>query len=296
MRITQTMLTNNFLMNLNQSMSRLEKLQNQLSTGKKVNLPSDDPVVAVRSIQYNSQIKELQQYMRNADTAIKWMETTDSTLQEANNLFKTIREKLVQGSSETLNEESRLAIAKEMEQLKQHLGSIANTSIAGRFIFAGTETQTPPYDDATGTFINTNTSKISVEMGKDIFIEMNVNGTEIFAYKDKSGKNIFELMDTIVNTLKDPNGKPSQLLSELQEHEDNFLKVHTALGARQNRVELIKSRLEEQVVTTTKILSNEEDADLAKVITDLNMAENVHRMALGTGARIMQPTLMDFLR
>lgn len=303
MRITQSMLSSQFLRNLNLSMNNMQKLQQQFSSGKKVSKPSDDPVVAVRSIQLNSQLKEIEQYQRNLGTAVKWMDTTDSAIQEANGIFKTIREKLVQGANGPLDAESREAIAKEIVQLKEHLGSIANTSIAGRYIFAGTVVDKTPYDkdvpNIDGGLTNTNADKISVELGKGIFIDINVNAKDLFGYKDlvkTDNMNVFELMDTIVTSLNTAGSDPSALLDKLQAHEDNFLKISSTLGANRNRVELIERRLEDQAYITTENLSNEEDADLAEVIMNLNMQENVHRMALGTGARIMQPTLMDFLR
>lgn len=294
MRVTQSMLANNFLKNLNLSTSNMAKIQNQLTTGKKVSKPSDDPVVAVRSIKYNSQIKEIEQYQRNLGMAVKWMDTTDSVIQEANNIFKNIREKLVNVSNGTLDHESRLAIAREMEQLKEQLGSIANTSIEGRYIFAGTKTDVPPYSGG-NLNSNINSDKIEVELGKGITIAINMDGNKLFGFEDTDGNNIFAFMDNLISTLNS-NGDTSPLLDKLQLHENNFLKLSSELGANRKRVELIESRLEDQQLITTEILSKEEDADIAQVIMNLNMQENVHRAALGTGARIMQPTLMDFLR
>lgn len=309
MRITQRMLSNNMLRNMNTSMSYLERLYEQNSTGKKVSKPSQDPVVAVRSLRLNSDIREIKQYERNLATAVKWLDTTDSVLQEVNSIFKTIVEKTTQGANGTLDQTSREAIAQELEQIKEHLGSIANTAVEGRYIFAGTDTDQKPYQG--GNFVNTNTGKISVELGKGIFIDINVNGVDIFGYKAPSTaevdpatgqpiagteKNIFEMLDSIVNTLRSENGDVDPYLDQIQDFEFHFLKVHSALGATKNRVDLIESRLADQRLATVDHLSREEDADLAEVIMNLNMQENVYRLSLASGARIIQPTLMDFLR
>ncbi|CCQ96421.1 Flagellar hook-associated protein 3 [[Clostridium] ultunense Esp] len=293
MRVTQNMLTNRFLLNLNNSMNRLDRLQEQLSSGKKVSKPSEDPVIAVRSIAYNSQIKVLNQYKRNLDTANNWIQTTDAVLQEADNLFKTIREKMVQGANGAMDPQAREAIAREMEQIKEQLGSIANTSIAGRYIFAGSDTLKKPYDN--GALQTTNAERIPVELGKGISMDLNIPGVELFGFQDTSGRNVFQFLDEVVNAL-DNNGDVGALLGNLQEHENHFLKIHSGLGANMNRLDMIQNRLDAQIQNTTELLSKEEDADLAQVIINLNMQENVHRAALGAGARIMQPTLMDFLR
>lgn len=297
MRITQNMLSHQFLRNLNLSLTNMQKLQQQLSSGKTVSKPSDDPVVAVRSIQLNSQIKTFDQYTRNLGTAVKWMDTTDTVLQEAQNIFKTIREKLTQGANGTLDDQSREAIAHELQQLKEQLGSLANTSIAGRSIFAGTKTDQLPYQNGNFVDANVNEDKISVELGKGVFIDINTDGNNLFNKKDGDGNNIFEFLDSAINELEGMTPQNvKDYLDKLEFFEGNFLTVHSALGASKNRIELIKNRMEDLKLTTTEQLSLEEDADLAQVIANINMQENVHRLALGTGARVMQPTLMDFLR
>lgn len=298
MRVTQNMLTSRFLLNLDRSMTRLDRLQEQLSTGKKVSKPSEDPVIAVRSIAYNSQLKVFNQYKRNADTANNWIQTTDAVLQETDNLFKTLREKMVQGANGALDPAARSAIAREVEQLKEHLGSIANTSIAGRYIFAGTQTLNRPYNPATGNLESPpviNSERIPIELGKGVSLNLNIPGTEVFGGTDSMGNNLFQFLDEVINRL-DNNGDVGALLGNLSEHENRILKIHAGLGADMNRLEMIRNRIEAQIQNTTELLSKEEDADLAQVIINLNMQENVHRAALGAGARIMQPTLLDFLR
>lgn len=296
MRVTQNMLANRFLLNLDRSMNRLDRLQEQLSTGKKISRPSEDPVIAVRSIAYNSQIKVLEQYKRNADTANNWIQTTDAVLQEADNLFKTLREKMVQGANGALDPDARSAIAREVEQMKEHLGSIANTSIAGRYIFSGTQTLNKPYTSGNLQAPPAiNAERIPTELGKGVVLNLNLPGTQIFGGTDSMGNNVFQFLDEVVNRL-DNNGDVGAMLGNLQEHENRFLKIHAGLGADMNRLEMMQNRIAAQINNTSELLSREEDADIAEVITNLNMQENVHRAALGAGARIMQPTLLDFLR
>lgn len=297
MRITQSMLSNQFLRNLNLSLTNMQKLQQQLASGKTVSKPSDDPVIAIRSIQLNSQLKAYDQYTRNLGTAVKWMDTTDTVLMESQGIFKTIREKITQGANGTMDGQSREAIAQELAQIKEHFGSLANTSIAGRSIFAGTKTDQLPYHSGNFDVSHVNQDKISVELGKGVFVDINLDGSSLFNRKDSDGRNIFEFLDAAINEL---NGITPQnvngYLDKLEFFEGNFLTAHSALGASKNRVDLIKNRMEDLKLTTTEQLSLEEDADLALVIANINMQENVHRLALGTGARVMQPTLMDFLR
>ncbi|MCF6093415.1 flagellar hook-associated protein FlgL [Microaerobacter geothermalis] len=297
LRITQSMLNNDMLRNLSKSYRTMGKYQDQLASGKKINKPSDDPVVAARGMFYRSQLMEIEQFQRNVNEAQNWMEITDTSMGEANDVLQRARELLIQASNDTYAQGSIDAIAAEIEQLKGQLGTIANASIGGRYIFNGTLTKSPPYDTKAGKWASqTSSQDIRLEMNKGIYLAVNVVGNRIFANPSASD-GMFGLLDKIVNDLR--SGDKSQLgnyLSQLDDQIDNLLSERAALGARINRIELVKSRLDAAQVNTTKLMSNEEDADIAKVITDLKAQENVHRAALSAGARIIQPSLVDFIR
>ncbi len=293
-RVTQTMLNNNMMRNLSNSMFNMDKLQNQLSSGRKISKPSDDPVVATRGMFYRSSLIENEQFQRNVDEAQSWMELSDKSLDEATSVLQRARELVVQSGNGSLDKDSLVAIAEEIGQIKEHLGNIANQTVGGRYIFAGTDTKNPPFDYQKGDFTNTNNAEIRLEMNKQIFLPINVSGQAIFNYPD-NGNNVFKLLDKIVADLKS-NKPATDHLGELDNQLDNLLAERASLGARINRIELIKDRLSSEEVNVTKLMAENEDADVAKVITELKMQENVHRAALGAGSRIIQPTLLDFLR
>ncbi|MGD8190284.1 flagellar hook-associated protein FlgL [Brevibacillus ginsengisoli] len=293
-RVTQTMLNNNMMRNLNSSMRNMDKLQEQLSSGRKINRPSDDPVVATRGMFYRSSLIENEQFQRNVNEAQSWMELSDKSLDEANTVMQRVRELVVYSGDGALEKSSLESIAEEIDQIKDHLGNIANQTVGGRYIFAGTDTKNPPYDYDKKQFTNTNNADIKLEMNKQIFLPINVNGQTVFNYKS-DGNNIFNVLDNIVSVLK--SGKEvSGQLKNVDSQIDNLLAQRASLGARTNRIELIKDRLSNEEVSVTKLMSDNEDVDTAQVITDLKMQENVHRAALGAGSRIIQPSLLDFLR
>lgn len=295
-RITQAMLNRTFLQNLSRNLASLDKLQNQLSSGRKIAKPSDDPVVAVRGMAYRSALVEIEQFKRNVDEGLTWLETTDKALDEATNLLQRARELLVRGLNGAMTAEDRAAMAKEIAQIKEQLGNVANTAVAGRYIFAGTDTKNPPYDAQTGTWVNQNGQDILVEIGKGIYLPINVLGKDVFAVPD-AANGIFGVLDAIARGLNgDATVDLNAELGRLDQQLDNLLAVRATVGARMNRFELIQSRLEADEVNVTRLLSKEEDADMAEVITNLKTAENVYRAALAAGARIIQPSLVDFLR
>jgi len=293
-RVTQTMLNNGMMRNLSNSMRNMDTLQEQLSSGRKINRPSDDPVIATRGMYYRSSLIENEQFQRNVSEAQSWMELSDKSLDEANSILQRVRELVVASGNGGLAEDSLGAIAEEISQIKEHLGNVANQTIGGRYIFAGTDTKNPPYDYASGNFVNTNYSDILLEMNKQIFLPINVNGQQVFNF-ESNGNNVFKVLDNIVANLQSGNNA-TEHLGDLDKQLDNLLAVRATLGARINRIELIKDRLANEETNVTKLMSDNEDADVAKVITELKMQENVHRAALGAGSRIIQPTLLDFLR
>nr|WP_269758272.1 flagellin [Thalassobacillus sp. C254] len=141
--------------------------------------------------------------------------------------------------------------------------------------------------------VSTNTQNVDIELMKGINIPVNSTPQEVFSNA------LFGDIKHLTRVLEDPSVKGSDissLIGSLDKHIDNMVNERAELGARINRVEMMDTRLNEQEVIAKRILSDNEDADLEKVIIDLQMQENVHRAAMAAGARIMQPTLMDFLR
>jgi flagellar hook-associated protein 3 FlgL len=300
MRVTQNMLTQNLLFNLSQSNKSMEKYQEQVSSGKKITKPSDDPVTAVRSMFYRSSLNEIDQFKRNADDGISWMSTTDDALDEVGSVLQRVRELTVQGINGTNNESARQAIAAEINQLKEHLGEVANSQIGGKYIFAGSDTKNPPFrvdDTLPGSvkeFRNENHEVVELQVGQTSNVQINVLGTDVFNNDGNGG--VFKVLDDIVSGLNSSDTSSDNFLTKLDGQIDNLLKERSDLGARMNRMELSMSRIEGLEVSTTGLLSKEEDVDIARVIIDLKSQENVQRAALSVGARIIQPSLLDFLR
>lgn len=297
-RVTQTMLNSNMLRNLNNSMHNMDKLQHQLSSGSKIAKPSDDPVVAARGMFYRSSLMENDQYKRNVDEAQSWMDMTDTTMDEMGNIMKRVKELLVYSGDGAVSPEDLKTMGAEIEELKNHMGTLANQQINGKYIFAGTDTNKAPFDanalGGKGDFVSTNASPINLEVSQNVFVTSNVNAQNIFNYPNAAG-NVFKVLNNIIDELK-AGRSATQFQTVMDDQFDNLLAERATLGASVNRVELIAERLDSQEVSITGLMSKNEDADMAKVMTDLKTQESVHNAALGAGARIIQPTLLDFLR
>lgn len=292
MRVTQSMLAGNSLRHISQGFNKMGKLQEQLSTGKKITRPSDDPVVAMKGMYYRTNLTEIQQYKRNLSEAYAWMEESEAAIEQGSNVMGRVRELLVQGLNGTLQSEDKNAISAEIGQLKEALVQVANTQFAGRYIFNGTAVNEPRVthgsDPSTVKDLN---EPFMIEVSKGIQLQANIDANNVF------NEELFVLMNEIENGLKgDDSIDLNALLGRLDNQFDLMNAERSELGARYNRIEMVDERLAYQEYVATKILSDNEDAHLEEVITQLITAESVHRAALGVGARIIQPSLLDFLR
>jgi len=291
MRVTQSMLSNNMLRNLSSSYERLSKYQDQISTGKKVNRPSDDPVVVMKGISYRADLSEVQQYKRNFSEAYNWIENSDAALDNAGQALQRIRELVVEASNDTYDASQRQAISAEIKQLRDHLADVANTKFGDKYLFNGADTTTQPVDlqanSGDGSFPEA-TQPVEIELSKGIYLPVNVPGEKVF------GEQLFSDLKALTDDL-DQGKNPASYLDQIDQHIDAINNARADLGARQNRLEMMESRVDNQEVIATKVLSDNEDVDYEKAITDLTAQESVHRAALAVGARVLQPTLMDFL-
>lgn len=286
------MLSNNFLRNLNTSYEKMGKIQDQIASQKKITRPSDDPVVAMKGIGYRTNLQAVEQYKRNFSEAHNWIDNSDSALDEATQAMQRIREITTEAANGTLTDDQRANIAKEVSQLKDHLADIANTKVGNKYIFNGTDTTNKPVDlSQNPPKVSTNMNPVKIELSKGVYIQVNSDSNGVFS------KQFFDDLTSLESDLNSSNPTNlDQYLSTLDSHIDNIVNERATIGARSNRIDLMEDRVGQQEVSATKMMSDNEDADMDKVITDLVNQESVQRAALGIGARIIQPTLLDFLR
>jgi flagellar hook-associated protein 3 FlgL len=293
------MLANNMLRNLSISYEKLGKYQEQLTTGKKITRPSEDPVVAMKGIAYREDLARVKQYQRNIGEVHNWIDSADDALDKVGLALQRVQELVVQASTDTATSEDRKKIADEIDQIQKHIIDIANTKVGGKYIFNGADTLNPLFigypGDATFT-VNGNQSDVEIEVFDGITLDVNIDGKTLFG-DETTG--IIGMLNNLKTALNDPNSTGNTIdgyLSQVEAQQNALLSARSELGAKQNRVEMMENRLATQEVITTKVMSNNEDIDYEKTITELISQESVHRAALGVGARIIQPTLVDFLR
>lgn len=147
MRITNNMITDNSVWNINKNMERLDDAQQKYTTQSKIQLPSDDPIVASRAVKYRSYVANIEQYQKNVESAVSWEKITDGAMDGLGSVIVRLKELVTKASSSgTLSDSELQDIKAEVSELQQQTVDYMNTSYAGRYVFAGYDTDKPPYE------------------------------------------------------------------------------------------------------------------------------------------------------
>ena len=302
MRISNATLRNNVMRNLHASLREMSEAQRQMASGRTVNVPSDNPVVAARLLNLNATLHESAQFQTNVRDGTAWLNMTDVTLGAVGEALHRAKELTLAGANSTLPPEVREFNAREVDQLLRHVVSLANSSFDGsRSLFGGTHHGGLPFatvelPDGTIELSTLGTTEgrgaISYEIMRGIEMQVNIPGAELF-----QGGNVFGALEMARNALRaTPTADIQDSLAALDQALSQVLDARATTGARQNRLEMAEMRYDEERVTLTGLRSKLGDVDMAEAIMNFNVRESVYQAALGAAARVMQPTLLDFLR
>lgn len=443
MRITNSMVRSNVLWSINRNEELMQKYEMQMSSGKKIQKPSDDPIVAVRALKFRTNVREIAQYKTNSQDAQSWLSVNEQAMSNTLSMLQRARELSVQAATDIYNTDDRNNMTLELAQLKEQIFNEANVNYAGRYVFSGFKTNEPPtlteadpdiyeitehftVDDLTYTqkvvgnnvkdiprfrlgysdtnealapvvpsvipagytLVTTDTSGTGLLPGEDpylppadtiyyledsgelIFNQDNVDGvapalafpaTLDFTYEkgglekgDLNPKIFFESINqtdgltyvpptdemiyqisynqeikvntnahevftvdmyrdfeeayhAVLNISDDGSVKQSleedilgdmfeSMLTKIDIHINTVVVGEAEVGAKVNRLELTISRLEDDKINFTDLMSKNEDVDMTEAILSLQAQEIVYNASLRSSAQVMQQSLLDFIR
>jgi flagellar hook-associated protein 3 FlgL len=296
-RMSSDQAVRNFLIDLQGNYRSLSEAQRQVSTGKRIGSPSDDPVGIAIALGLRRDQGATAAWRRNIDDSLTWLNTTDRALDQALDVVQRAHELAVQGGNGTLSSNARALIAAEVDSLRSQFVEIGNSSLGGRFIFGGTATTTQPFDPATeAAALPINAGLINREVAQGSVVSINITADRL-QKPPGATPDVFTVLDQLSTALStDDFAGITGALDDLRAHQESISALRGEGAAKINRLELTASRFEAQEIATSDQLSRIEDADMAEAITDLSMRESVYRSALAVGARVIQPSLVDFLR
>ena len=312
MRITQGMMSTHVLQNLMGNMRRLDRLNDQLSSGKEIRLPSHDPARIARSYDLRRSLNETARYDANLRDALAWLNATEAALNEATTILQRARELTVRGADGSLPSDARRAIADEIAQLIEALLHVADSEHEGRKLFAGYQVglngtvfrvEPDPHTPDRRIFTyQGDQGEHRYRIGPQADLTVNLvaadsavpNDTGLFLDALKALEAIRYNLDPTSAT-----GDPSQVggtnLSDLDAALDRIIAARSVTGARTNRVEMADMRMKEFSINLQELLSKNEDVEIEKTVMELSMQEYAYRVALQVGARVLQPNLADYL-
>lgn len=301
MRVTTLMSSRATLRDLNDGLSRLTRLQSQLSSGKQITRPSDDPYGTSRALSLRGELGGLDQFQRNVDDGTGWLNTSDTALGQMSDVLGRVRELLVQGGTDTAGPSARAAMADEIDQLAESVKQEADVQYGGRSVFSGTATDTPPYALGGADTYAGDAGTITRAIGPGVEIPINTDirtllGDGQAARDDKLLNTLRDISDHLRGgTTADANALRGTDLQRLDTNLDTLNGIRADVGARTNRLAIAASRLSGLALNSTKLLSDTEDADMAQTITQYTTQQAAYSAALKAGANIVQTSLLDFL-
>jgi flagellar hook-associated protein 3 FlgL len=296
-RMTQRMMSDRALLGMQTGLGRLAKVQEQLTTGRVINRPSDDPTATTSAMRIRGSVAAQKQYARNANDALAWLNQIDATFTSMTDQVRRAKEIALQGANDgAMGPQARDALATEVDQLREGLIATANGTYLGRPLFGGVTGGTAAYA-ADGTWVGvaaTADQGVVRTVGDGVKIRVDVEGPTAFG---PDGDSLFDHLAALSTALRAGDGVGmSAAIGNLTSDSSRITDVQSAVGARTNRVEQAQTAAGDAQLSLTNTLSEIENTDIAKATVDLQLQEVAYQAALSATARVMQPSLLDFLR
>jgi flagellar hook-associated protein 3 FlgL len=287
-RVTPRMLSDTALRGFQLNIGRNQKIQEQIASGKKLTRPSDDPASATAAMRLRSQNRLDTQYLDNIDFATGRIDAADTALGDISDALRTAKQLAVNAQDSSLPDSSRAAFATELRSIRTGVIDAYNASWLGRPIFGGT-VQGSVAVDGTGTYIG-NESPVTARIGRAETVRTDVSG--VAAGADVLPQLLDDLADDIANGATDLNGYQNQLDAVMVKVTAAFADV----GTRGAQLTSAKNRLNVEQLDLKTQITNREDVDIAQASVELQSSQVAYQASLGAAAKVLQTSLLDYLR
>jgi len=315
-RISNSYLSETVIQNLLSNRSKLVDLQEQISSGKRIQKPSDDVASSVSVLNTKNSLGKIENFLKNISNASSEMETTDTILSTTADTVTNARALVIQALSDSTGPEQAEIINSQLKQYIDQIKTLGNTSFGNKYIFGGYKTDSPPFSVPTDgeiqyTGSNESSYQRTVEISDGVTVPVNVNGKTVFgeyytgdhdndpATPDTlDGSGLLKTLMTITNELDKASPDKSIVrtnLANLDNDLSNIENIQSQVGGSLQRLELTKNILEDNKINLKKVRSSEEDLDITKAISDMQFQQTALQASLGVSAQIIQPSLMDYL-
>lgn len=310
-RISNIMLTNRYLWNMNNSLNALQKINEQVASGKTINSASDNPAGSAQVMTLQNDIKKVEQYQKNMEYGISFLENTSSVISKVEDILSEIRNIAESASSDVVTSAERMAYAFDVDQLLEELIMAANSKFGGRFIFGGVETMSGSRANSAPFNIVTSGNSISqvipnpdgingtiknvVGDGKSVII--NIAGDDVFQPNGSEGAG--DLFATVIDLRENLRGNDGasirERIPELESVYSQVLNQNTIAGAKITQMEGISTDLDDLALVHKDTLSDVEDTDIAEALMQLNLQQVSLQAVMQVSSKILTQSLFDYL-
>lgn len=304
MRITESYRNRAVIGNLHTARERLSELQEQLATAKKINRPSDDALGASNSMKIRNILDSNTQYEENIDDIVGHLTATESAMEDLHNVLLELKDISLRGASDSSVDKSDLA--EQVDLILDNMVEIANTKWNGKYIFGGTETIYKPFA------LNLNVKNLGVEgdivdyfgndgeyqrqINENTLVAANLPGNQLFSAESNGGINIFNKVWELKQALENEDSDAVRdSMDGINDSIDQVLSSFLEVGTRNQLASFNKERFQTQNIELKAKLSKIEDTDYAEAFVQFKIEENALNSALSAGARVVSPSLGDFL-
>lgn len=298
MRITEFMTDTTFRQQIREARSEMVKFNNQIATGKRVTKGSDDSVSFSSGKQFEDLIRRNEQFKRNADNGLFQARTVQQTLSQMKDLLSTMKARAIEAGSDTKNADDRVNLANQLQSMKEELLNLASTKFNGLHVFSGTASNTPPFEEdmtqpgGIGTLSSNRPLKVMV--GDASVIDTTVTGVDL---RDTAAGDMFEIIQNTIDALRANDGPAIRAaIGELDESVNHITGLSTRIASNINRLEFSNERLEENIIDQKGEVSRLLDADIVEAMLNFRNAQTSYEAVLSAQSRMMQTSLLDFLR
>lgn len=291
MRVTERLIHRGVVDDIHKHLAAMAKLQKQIASGQRLVNLSDEPIDAARSVRLRSDAAGLDQYRKNAQEAVAWMDATLAGLSRVREVMQEARTDALQGGTDSTSAEGRAALAEGVARLRESLVELGNSRWQGVALFGGHAVTAAPFA-ADGTYAG-DAGAIRRDIAPGESTRINYTGDEVF----RGGTDLFAALEALETALRaDDPAAVRAALPDVESGVNGLLKLEASLGAETERVELTLSRLDEMSVTLAQRRSDNDDTDMAQAAVDLQNTDTVYQAALAASARLFSASLLDFLR
>ncbi|MFT9269805.1 MAG: flagellar hook-associated protein FlgL [Liquorilactobacillus nagelii] len=306
MRIADSTMYDGFLTSYETSTAKMQKTLTQLSSQKQLTEASDDPLKASKIINLNTSIDQNAMYGNTIQDGVSWNQMQDSALSSISDVMLRMRDLIQSSANGTNGSDVNSANKAEIEQDMGQIVDTLNTKYGNKYIFAGENTTTKPFElaknaagDVTGLKYNGTNGNLSRQIADNVSVDLFADGSKFVANSNTGAQaaSLGDYFNNVITALNSDNKDQlsGTLLSDTDAYRDNFVNIRTQIGALTNRLQSALSRNQSQATNLKESLSNEQDVDVATAYSKFQKEKLTYNATLAMGTKIMQTTILDYM-